>query len=123
MNEKIGVGNLGLSIEMHGYLSDLINNAGPDNDNPFQSIMEAFRFAFSLGFINNKTQKVKSPAQTVSARGFVAKDYEVLIGLECAEKGKTLGGLISEYAEAGCRIMSEHQTAGGLILDLLSVEP
>ena len=119
MTEKIGVGNLGLSIEMHGYLSNLINNAGPHTDNPFESIMEAFRFAFSLGFIREKAQKVKSPAQTVSARGFVAKDYEVLIGLECAEKGKTLGGLISEYAEAGCNIMLEHQAAGGLILDLL----
>ena len=123
MSEDIALGNIGLSVEMHGYLSSLINEKESNHDAPFESIMEAFRFAFALGYHNGKTKKIGGKAKDVSARGFVAKDFEFLIGDECKQKGKSLGGLINEYAEAGCHLMSEHQTAGGLILDLLSVEP
>mgnify|MGYP006907150098 CR=1 FL=1 len=123
MSGDIALGNIGLSVEMHGYLSNLVNGDESNLDNPFESIMQAFRFAFALGYHNGKTKKIEGKAKDVSARGFVAKDYEFLIGDECKQKGKSLGGLINEYAEAGCHIMSEHQTAGGLILDLLSVEP
>ena len=123
MSEEIALGNIGLSVEMHGYLSNLVNRKESNIDAPFESIMEAFRFAFALGYHNGKTRKIEGKTKDVSARGFVAKDYELLIGNECKEKEKSLGGLINEYAEAGCHIMSEHQSAGGLIMDLLSVEP
>ena len=123
MSENIALGNIGLSVEMHGYLSSLVKEKDSNLDAPFESIMEAYRFAFALGYHNRKTRKIEGKAKDVSARGFVAKDYEFLIGDECKQKGKSLGGLINEYAQAGCHIMSEHQTAGGLILDLISVEP
>ena len=123
MSENIAPGNIGLSVEMHRYLSNLVNGNEPYDDNPFESIMGAFRFAFALGYNNGRTKKVEGKRMDISVRGFVAKDYEVLIGVECKEKGKSLGGLINEYAEAGCHIMSEHQASGGLILDLLSIEP
>ena len=123
MSGELKTGTLQLSTDMHGYISTLINSESPLIDNPFDSIVEAFRFAFSLGYFNNKSKKIGSPSQTVSPRGFVAKDYEVLIAEECKTRDVSLGGLISEYAEAGLEMMKGHQSSGGLILDLLSIEP
>jgi len=123
MKEELKTGSLELSSEMHGFISNLVNSDSPSVDNPFHSIVEGFRFAFSLGHFHGRTKKTGASSQTVSPRGFIAKDYEVLIAEECKVRDISLGGLISEYAEAGMEIIAEHQSAGGLILDLLSVEP
>jgi hypothetical protein len=123
MTEELKTGSLQLSTEMHAFISSLVNSDSSFVDNPFESIVEGFRFAFSLGYFHGKTKKIGASSQTVSPRGFVAKDYEVLIGDECRAKDISLGGLISEYAEAGLEIIAEHQSTGDLILDLLSVRP
>ncbi len=123
MSEELKTGSLQLSSEMHGYISSLINSDSLLIDNPFDSIVDAFRFAFSLGYFKNESKKIGSPSKTVSPRGFVAKDYEVLIAEECNAQNVSLGGIISEYAEAGLEMMAKHQSSGGWILDLLSTEP
>jgi len=123
MTAELKTGSLQLSSEMHGFISNLVNSDSSSADNPFDSIVEGFRFAFSLGHLHGKTKKIGTSSQTVSPRGFIAKDYEVLIADECKARDISLGGLISEYAEAGLEMIAEHQSAGGMILDLLSVEP
>jgi hypothetical protein len=122
VTENIALGSIGLSLDMHGYLSNLIKEGEQSEDNPFESIVEAFRFAFALGYTKGFSQKIKGKQKDVSARGFVVTEYEFLIAEECKKKEKSLAGLINEYAEAGCHIMAEHQASGGLILELLSIE-
>jgi hypothetical protein len=119
MTEELKTGSLQLSTEMHAFISSLVNSDSSLVDNPFESIVEGFRFAFSLGYLHGKTKKIGASSQGIAPRGFVAKDYEVLIADQCQERGISLGGLISEYAEAGVEIMAEHQSSGGTILDLL----
>jgi len=122
MTEELKTGSLQLSTEMHGFISSLVNSDSSSVDNPFESIVEGFRFAFSLGFFHGKTKKIGPSSQGIAPRGFVAKDYEVLIADQCQKIGISLGGLISEYAEAGVELMAEHHASGGLILDLLLTE-
>ena len=107
MSGDIALGNIGLSVEMHSYLSSLVNGNELKNDNPFESIMEAFRFAFALGFDRGKKRKREGKSVTVAPRQFVVTEYSEILRYEIAESGQSLGAAISEYAEAGCFLMSE----------------
>jgi len=117
--EEPKTGTLHLTSSSHAFVSELVDRKDSALDNPFESRVEAFRFAFALGYALGKSMKVEAPTQTVSPRGFIAKDYAVIVGEESSEKGMSLGGLISEYAEAGCVVMKEHLASGGQILDLM----
>ena len=49
-DEQIKKGSLGVSTSSHALLSSLVFDANePTEDCPFESIVEAFRFTFTLG--------------------------------------------------------------------------
>ena len=122
--QEITKGSVGISEMSHALLVSLVYDAeNPMEDRPFESIVEAFRFAFALGFDREQKKKREGKHVTVAPRQFVVTEYLELLRSEIVSSARSLGGTISEYAEAGLEMIAEHQTAGGLILDLLSVEP
>ena len=124
MSEKqeIKKGSVGISPRSHEILTSLVFEDSLDeytNDKPFTSIVEAFRFAFSLGYVNSRKATKTGKHVTVAPRQFVVDEYLHLIKTEVLENNTSLGGLISEYAEGGCNIIQEHLTKEGDILSLL----
>lgn len=89
-------------------------------DRPFTSIVEAFRFAFALGYSMGLRSKKSGTAVTVAPRQFVVKEYEVVLRETCVSEGISLGALCSEYAEAGCVEIARQLEEGGTVLELLA---
>ena len=120
MNEEIKKGSVGISERSHQLLVSLVKQDGIFTyDQPFESIVEAFRFAFALGYSkNNKKDKMGTPV-TVSPRQFVVTEYLELLREELHSSKKSLGGLISEYAEGGCELIFVAQTEHTPVLHLL----
>ena len=116
--QEIKRGSVGISKPSHLFLSSLVqDNENYSEDRPFSSIVEAFRFAFALGYSENK--KIKSPGgkEGIAPRQFVVDDYLEILRDELILSGQSLGGLISEYAEYGSQEMSKKKSNGGSILD------
>ena len=107
-DEEITKGSLGISEHSHSLLVSLVyNDDNPGEDRPFESIVEAFRFAFALGFDRGKKRKREGKSVTVAPRQFVVTEYYEILRDEITESGQSLGAAISEYAEAGCFLMYE----------------
>ena len=107
-DEEIAKGSVGISEGSHALLVSLVyDEENPSEDRPFESIVEAFRFAFALGFDREKKKKREGKSVTVAPRQFVVTEYSEILRQEIAESGQSLGATISEYAEAGCFLMSE----------------
>ena len=121
MTQKILPGVAELSIELHEFISSLVfkNDEKTNLERPFETIGYAFSFAFSLGYIKNGREKVRSPKKDISVRGFRPESFKILIETECNSESLSLGALISEYAEFGSKEMQKHLEAGGNILQLL----
>jgi len=106
-NQEITKGSLALSKESHKLLTELVYNKDePFKNKPFTSIVEGFRFAFALGLSKSKLNDSVRKTETISARQFVVDDYYHLLIFELSSSNKSLGGLISDYAEAGCDLLS-----------------
>jgi len=117
---EIKRGSVGISEESHKLLVSLVQNEDlPDEDRPFTSIVEAFRFAFALGF--SKKQKIERSGKKegIAPRQFVVDNYLNLLLDELIQTNKSLGGLISEYAEGGCDIMEKHSFDSKSISELI----
>ena len=57
-DDEIAKGSLGISEGSHALLVSLVyDDENPSEDRPFESIVEAFRFAFALGFDHGKKKK------------------------------------------------------------------
>ena len=119
---EIKKGSVGISPRSHEMLISLVfedSLSEYTNDRPFTSIVEAFRFAFSLGYVNGRKETKSGKHVTVAPRQFVVDEYLHLIRNEVLENNTSLGGLISEYAEGGCNIIQERLSKDGNILSLL----
>ena len=122
-SEEIAKGSVGISETAHALLVSLVYDAENSfEDRPFESIVEAFRFAFALGYNRNKKKKREGKHVTVAPRQFVVTEYLELLRAEIQASGQSLGGTISEYAEAGCSIMSEMIETNQPILALINNE-
>ena len=56
--QEITKGSVGISEMSHALLVSLVYDAeNPMEDRPFESIVEAFRFAFALGFDREQKKK------------------------------------------------------------------
>lgn len=120
MSEKIALGSVGVSASSHDLLTDLVEDSGkPSEDRPFTAIVEAFRFAFALGYSRNQRSKGEGETMTIAPRQFVVSEYEIILRDVCIKEGLSLGALSSEYAEAGCRIIDEHLEEGGSVLGII----
>ena len=107
-DNEISKGSVGISEGSHALLVSLVyDDENPSEDRPFESIVEAFRFAFALGFDRENKKKREGKSVTVAPRQFVVTEYSEILRDEIAESGQSLGAAISEYAEAGCFLMSE----------------
>lgn len=121
--KEIAKGSVGISETSHALLTSLVFDVeNPIEDRPFESIVEAFRFAFALGYDRNEKKKREGRHVTVAPRQFVVTEYLELLRTEIQASGQSLGGTISEYAEAGCSIMSETIEANQSILSLINNE-
>ena len=91
--------------------ADFVNTLvdGGENEDltcrPFKSIVEVFRFAFAVGFHHNVSIKREGPPVTVAPRFFISRDYYDLLEQEALRGDKSLGQLISDYAEGGIDMM------------------
>ena len=120
MNQDIKIGSLSVTTSSHELLSNLVyDNQKPTEDRPFSSIVEAFRFAFALGYSTDKRSSRKGSTETISPRNFVVQNYEVILREVCLKEGLSLGGLCSDYAEAGCKEIEKTLSKGLSVLDLI----
>lgn len=120
MSGKIALGSLGVSVSSHDLLTELVEDSSkPSEDRPFTAIVEAFRFAFALGYSRDQRSKSKGETMTIAPRQFVVSEYEIILRDVCMKEGLSLGALSSEYAEAGCQIIAEQIEEGGSVLGLI----
>ena len=122
-SEEIAKGSVGISETAHALLVSLVYDAeNPIEDRPFESIVEAFRFAFALGYDRKEKKKREGKHVTVAPRQFVVTEYLELLRAEIQASGQSLGGTISEYAEAGCSVISEKIETNQPVLSLINIE-
>ena len=120
MSEEIRIGSVSVPESSHELLTGLVfDDSKPNEDRPFTAIVEAFRFAFALGYSLDKRTKRVGTAVTVAPRQFVVSEYEVILRDTCIEEGLSLGALCSDYAEGGCEVIREHLETGGSVLELV----
>jgi hypothetical protein len=117
---EIKLGSVGISGNSHSLLVSLVFDESLSNeDRPFTSIVEAFRFAFALGYTNNLKSEKSGKNVTVAPRQFIVNDYLHLLSEEISQTNKSLGGLISEYAEGGCKLIFEHIEKNNSLYELI----
>ena len=118
--QEIKKGSVGISNISHDLLSSLVYEKDKfTQDKPFSSIVEAFRFAFALGYSKNEKSQKSGKKEGIAPRQFVVDEYLHLIKDEVLEKNTSLGNLISEYAEGGCNLIEKHLSSGKTISQLL----
>ncbi len=118
--QEFAKGSVGISETSHALLVSLVyDDRKPSQDRPFESIVEAFRFAFALGFSMGQKQKREGKHVTVAPRQFIVTDYQEILKEEVIKNKQSLGGAISEYAEGGCSIISETVSMGKSALGLI----
>jgi hypothetical protein len=121
MNPEIKEGSLSVGEESHQYLESLVlSSAESEICTPFESIVEAFRYAFSLGLLHGEKKERIGTNSTISPRQFISRDYYDLLEDEALETGKSIGILISEYAEGGIHILKKQNNNGGTAISGLS---
>lgn len=114
-------GSVGISDGSHKLLTRLIYSEDKcTEDRPFSSIVEAFRFAFAIGYRHQCKRKREGKQHTVAPRQFVVTEYVEILRTELSETEQSLGACISDYAEGGCGMISEKVQAGESLLTLLS---
>jgi hypothetical protein len=114
------IGNVSVPQGSHELLTNLVYDKNKsEEDRPFSAIVEAFRFAFALGYASNQRGKREGTGVTVAPRQFVVSDYEVLFREICIEENLSLGALCSDFAQGGCEIIKAHLESGGTVLELL----
>tara|TARA_B110000438_G_C15467037_1_gene501440 strand:+ start:139 stop:507 length:369 start_codon:yes stop_codon:yes gene_type:complete len=120
MNEEVGLGSFGISQENHVFLSNLVEVSGGEitENKPFTSIVEAYRFAFAIGYTNNQKKVKKGSGKTIAPRQFIVNDYRDILESEARELNKTLGYIVTQYAEAGADILHAKIESGQLISTL-----
>lgn len=117
---EIRIGSVSVPQDSHELLTNLVYDKNKsEEDRPFSAIVEAFRFAFALGYARNKRGKREGTAVTVAPRQFVVSEYEVLFREICIEEDISLGALCSDFAQGGCEIIKAHLGKGGTVLELL----
>lgn len=121
MNPEIKIGSLAMSESSSEFVNSLVdsNNSEATEYRPFSSIVEGFRFAFTVGFLNGVSRKRVGNPVTVAPRFFISRDYYDLLKEESINEKKSLGQLISDYAEGGVELMKTAKTESS-ILELLS---
>ena len=114
-------GSVGISDGSHKLLTRLVYSEDKfTEDRPFSSIVEAFRFAFAIGYRHQCKGKREGKQHTVAPRQFVVTEYVEILRTELSESEQSLGACISDYAEGGCGMISEKIQAGESLLALLS---
>ncbi|MEK9731377.1 MAG: hypothetical protein VW230_06430 [Candidatus Poseidoniales archaeon] len=113
-------GSVSISGGGHALLMCLVHDSEkPFEDCPFNSIVEAFRFAFALGYSSGNRVQKEGKKHGISPREFVVTEYTEILRNEIEEHGGSLGSVISEYAEAGCEIITAHLEENNQILSLI----
>lgn len=125
LTELVKAGVAELSIELHNFISSLVfnNNNKLDSDQPFETIGNAFRFAFALGFQSDSRVSLSSKRKDIGVRGFRPEEFRILIEDMAFSEGLSLGAVISEYAESGAIQMKNFFDNGKDILRLLDEKP
>ena len=114
------IGSVSVPEDSHEMLTNLdYDKNKPEEDRPFSAIVEAFRFAFALGYTSDQRGKRVGPPVTIAPRQFVVSEYEVLFREICIEEKISLGALCSDFAQGGCEIIKSHLDSGGTVLELL----
>ena len=114
-------GSVGISDGSHKLLTKLVYSEDQfTEDRPFSSIVEAFRFAFAVGYRHQCKGKREGKQHTVAPRQFVVTEYVEILRTELSTSGQSLGACISDYAEGGCGMISEQIQSGKSLLTLLS---
>ena len=117
MNPEIKIGSLSMSESSSEFVNSLVNVKEEDDMEyrPFSSIVEGFRFAFTIGFLRGVSKKREGNPVTVAPRFFISRDYYDLLEEESISESKSLGQLISDYAEGGVSLMRRAHEDGSIL--------
>ena len=117
---ELRIGSVGIPQDSHEMLTNLVYDKNKsEEDRPFSSIVEAFRFAFALGYANDRRGLREGDSAGIAPRQFVVTEYEVLFREICVEEEISLGALCSDFAQGGCEIIKAHLEKGRTVLELL----
>ena len=120
-SDEFAKGSVGISDGSHKLLTNLVYSEDQfPEDQPFSSIVEAFRFAFAIGYKHQCKRKREGKQHTVAPRQFIVTEYVEILRTELSESGQSLGACISDYAEGGCGMISEKIQAGESLLSLIN---
>ena len=122
LTKQISAGMAELSLDLHGFISSLVYTKKENSnlDRPFDTIGDAFNYAFSLGYLKGGRIKVQSPKKDIGVRSFRPELFKILLEQECISDDMSIGALISEYAEYGATQIKTQLDSGGNILQLLN---
>ena len=113
-------GSVGISDGSHKLLTRMVYSEEQfTEDRPFSSIVEAFRFAFAIGYGHQCKGKREGKQEGIAPRQFVVTEYVGILRTELSTSGQSLGACISDYAEGGCQMISEKVQAGESLLSLV----
>ena len=113
------LGSVFVSEKSHSFLTTTVQKSEPNQDAPFSAIVEAFRFAFALGYSREEKIKPTGTTKTVAPRQFIVNEYTDILENELTKEYSSLGGLVSAYAEAGTKVMMDWVESGKTIMSLL----
>ena len=114
MSEKMRLGSVGLSEEslefVRGYVNDKEYSENM-NFKPFDTIISAFTFFFSLGY-EMGYRRTEASKGNVAPRGYNIESFLELISEEVRTENKSMGAIISSYAEGGIAYTKERLNSG-----------
>lgn len=114
MSEKMKLGSIGLSEEslefVRGYVDDKENSESM-RFKPFDTIISAFTFFFSLGH-EMGYRRTEASKGNVAPRGYNIESFLELISEEVRAENKSMGAVISSYAEGGIAYTKERFADG-----------
>jgi hypothetical protein len=121
MSKKPGFGSVGLSEDSLNFIKGYVSGNASDvfQFTPFHTITSAFLFFFSLGYEINDIRKEASTGN-IAPRGFPIESFEVLLMQEAIDNKKSIGALISGYAEGGIAYLKGKIENGGSLSSIFS---
>ena len=121
MSKKPGFGSVGLSEDSLNFIKRYVagNTSNVSQFTPFHTITSAFLFFFSLGYETNNIRKEASTGN-IAPRGFPVESFEVLLIQDAIRRKKSIGAVVSGYAEGGIAFLRSKIESGESLSDLFS---
>jgi hypothetical protein len=112
---NVSEGALSWTKDTEEFLNRISDANNLISDSPFSSAVEAFRFAFILGYTQEFRKPLDGTQSAFVRSAFSSNDYVDLVEKEASSEGMSLGQVISQYVEGGVELMIKQMKKGTLL--------